>query len=48
MLNIDFTGFSLSITSLSNCCKFAISALVQNAQAKDTWRLAVPGDGYKY
>ncbi len=29
-------------------CKFAISALVQAEEAKTTWRLAVPGDGYKY
>ena len=29
-------------------CKFAISALTQAEEAKTTWRLAVPGDGYKY
>ena len=29
-------------------CHFAISALVQEEEAKTTWRLAVPGDGYKY
>lgn len=29
-------------------CKFAISALTQSVEAKNTWRLAVPGDGYKY
>jgi hypothetical protein len=29
-------------------CSFAISALQQGEEAKDTWRLAVPGDGFKY
>jgi hypothetical protein len=29
-------------------CSFAISALTQAEEAKTTWRLAVPGDGYKY
>lgn len=29
-------------------CHFAISALVQEEEAKTTWKLAVPGDGYKY
>lgn len=29
-------------------CKFAISALTQANEAKTTWRLAVPGDGYEY
>lgn len=29
-------------------CAFAISPLTQAKEAKDTWRLAVPGDGYKY
>jgi hypothetical protein len=29
-------------------CSFAISALSQAHEAKTTWRLAVPGDGYKY
>ena len=29
-------------------CKFAISALSQAEEGKTTWRLAVPGDGYKY
>lgn len=29
-------------------CHFAISALVQEEEAKTTWRQAVPGDGYKY
>lgn len=29
-------------------CSFAIRALQQKAEAEDTWRLAVPGDGYKY
>lgn len=29
-------------------CHFAISALTQAQEAKKTWRLAVPGDGYTY
>lgn len=29
-------------------CKFAISALAQKEYGKTNWRLAVPGDGYKY
>jgi hypothetical protein len=29
-------------------CSFAISALQQADEAKDTWRLAVPGDGFQY
>ncbi|WP_258237346.1 hypothetical protein [Arcobacter sp. AHV-9/2010] len=29
-------------------CSFAISALTQEAEAKKTWRLASPSDGYKY
>ena len=29
-------------------CSFAISALTQEAQAKKTWKLASPSDGYKY
>jgi hypothetical protein len=29
-------------------CSFAISALTQAQEAKTTWNLAVPGDGYKY
>lgn len=29
-------------------CSFAISSLVQAQEAKTTWKLAVPGDGYTY
>jgi len=29
-------------------CKFAIRALQQGEEAKSTWKLAIPGDGYKY
>ncbi|QDF29104.1 hypothetical protein [Halarcobacter anaerophilus] len=29
-------------------CRFAISALQQADASKKTWRLAIPGDGYKY
>jgi hypothetical protein len=34
--------------SAARACKFAISALSQKAEAENEWRLAVPGDGYKY
>jgi hypothetical protein len=29
-------------------CAFSVSALRQEVDAKKTWRLAVPGDGFKY
>jgi len=29
-------------------CSFAIRGLQQKAEAETTWRLAVPGDGFKY
>ncbi|WP_456430784.1 hypothetical protein [Nitratifractor sp.] len=29
-------------------CKFAVRALQQVREAEKTWRLAVPGDGYKF
>jgi len=29
-------------------CSFAVRALQQKVEAEDTWRLAVPGDGFKY
>jgi len=29
-------------------CRFAIVALDQANEAKSTWRLAIPGDGFKY
>ena len=29
-------------------CTFGLSALQQKHEGKSTWRLAVPGDGYKY
>ena len=29
-------------------CKFSIRAIEQAQEAKTTWRLAVPGDGFKY
>lgn len=34
--------------AVERSCKFAITALTQDAESVDTWRLAVPGDGYKY
>jgi hypothetical protein len=32
----------------SRACRFAITALTQNAESGDTFRLSIPGDGYKY
>jgi len=29
-------------------CKFAVSALTQAQDGKNTWKAAVPGDGFKY
>ncbi len=29
-------------------CSFAVRALQQKVEAETTWRLAVPGDGFKY
>ena len=43
------TGEKVSIEFASwRACSFAISALTQEAEAKKTWRLASPSDGYKY
>ncbi len=32
----------------ARACTFGLSALQQKEEGKSTWRLAVPGDGYKY
>lgn len=51
---MHFKGKKRSKTKLetnyaaSRACHFAITALTQAKEAKTTWRLAVPGDGYKY
>ena len=51
---MHFKGKKKSKTKLetnyaaTRACKFAITALTQAEEAKTTWRLAVPGDGYKY
>jgi len=51
---MHFKGKKKSKTKLetayaaSRACHFAITALTQAEEAKNTWRLAVPGDGYKY
>lgn len=37
-----------TVYAAERACKFAIAALQQSAEAESTWRLAVPGDGYKY
>ena len=34
--------------AVERACKFAVSALTQEAEGKNTWRAAVPGDGFKY
>lgn len=51
---MHFKGKTRSKTKLATdyaawrACTFAISALTQAEEAKKSWRLAVPGDGYKY
>jgi len=43
------TNNSVSIEyAAQRACKFAVSALTQEADAKNTWRSAVPGGGFKY
>jgi len=43
------TKNKLSIeNATSRACKFAISALTQDIEAQSSWKLAVPGTGYKY
>ena len=34
--------------AVERACKFAVSALTQEAEGKNTWKAAVPGDGFKY
>ena len=34
--------------AVQRACKFAVSALIQEAEGQKTWRSAVPGDGFKY
>ncbi len=51
---MHFKGKKKSKTKLETnyaaerACKFAIAALSQAKEAETSWRLAVPGDGYKY
>lgn len=51
---MHFKGKKKSKTKLptnyaaERACKFAVSALSQAHEAKNTWRLAIPGDGFKY
>ncbi|WP_198306327.1 hypothetical protein [Arcobacter vandammei] len=40
MVSIEFAAW--------RSCSFAISALTQEAQGKETWKLSSPSDGYKY
>lgn len=43
------TGEKVSLEFASwRACSFAISALTQMEEAKTTWKLASPSDGYKY
>jgi hypothetical protein len=40
---------TMEINDAANrACRFSIVALQQAAEAKSTWRLSIPGDGYKY
>ena len=34
--------------AVHRACKFAVGALTLKAEGKNTWRAAVPGDGFKY
>ena len=34
--------------AVTRACKFAIAALQYDEEAKKTYRLAIPGDGFKY
>ena len=40
MVSIEFGAW--------RACSFAISALTQEIQSKENWRMASPSDGYKY
>lgn len=42
------TGMVSTEYAAWRACSFAVSALTQQAEGKKTWRLAVPGDGYKF
>lgn len=43
------TGEKMGIEfAATRSCSFAISALTQELEAKTTWKLASPSDGYKY
>jgi hypothetical protein len=51
---MHFKGKKRSKTKLATdyaahrACAFGLAALQQKHEAKSTWRLAVPGDGFKY
>lgn len=51
---MHFKGKKRSKTKLEvnyaawRACSFGLRALQQKQEAKSTWRLAVPGDGFKY
>lgn len=50
---LDFKGKDSKTVLETNyaaqrACRFAVVALQQSVEAKTTWRLAVPGDGFKY
>ncbi len=42
------TGVVSTSYAAWRACSFALAALQQADDAKTTWSLAVPGDGYKY
>ncbi|BFU78191.1 hypothetical protein ALC152_14060 [Arcobacter sp. 15-2] len=43
------TKNSVSVSyAVERACKFAVSALTQEAEGKKTWRAAVPGDQFQY
>jgi len=43
------TKNSVSVSyAVERACKFAVSALTQEAEGKKTWRVAVPGDQFQY
>ena len=51
---MHFKGKKRSKTKLAvdyatwRACSFGLRALQQKEEAKTTWKLAVPGDGFKY
>ena len=42
------TGTMSTEDAAQRACRFSVVALQQAVEAKSTWRLAIPGDGFKY